>query len=228
MEKYNHLKKYIDFTWHIIYPLEREALHAQIISDHFVNKHKTTNPTIIFTGGCYGAGKGHTIRYLDSIGKIKLDDFVYVDPDKIRTKFPEYQTLLDVSQEEMGEITSREAGYIVELIEYYALENNYNIIIDGSLKDWKWHVPHFELINQSFSQFQIIVIFVVASLETIIKRNCKRCSELSIINTIKQLDEAYREYSKIISKCYQVRNFTNDHDQDFFEDINKININEKN
>lgn len=227
MEKYTHLKKYIDFTWHTYYPPERENLHAQIIESHFRDLPKKQNPVILFTGGCYGAGKGHTIRYLNAIGKINLRNWVYADPDKIRSQFPEYQTLLAEQQEKL----SKEAGYIVELIEYYALENNYNIIIDGSLHDWVWHLQHFEMIKNTFYNFEIVVIFVTAQLDTIFARNIKRCTETSrcvpetsIIRTFNKIDNAFEEYSKVIKKCYKVRNYSDDNDKDFLNDIKCITI----
>lgn len=231
MEKYAHLKKYIDFTWHTCYPPEREELHAQIIESHFRNLSQMDKPIILFTGGCYGAGKGHTLRYLHNVGKINLANWVCADPDKIRTQFPEYQTLLTEQQENLGDLTSKEAGYIVELIEYYALENSYNIIIDGSLHDWVWHLQHFEMIRNTFCNFEIIVMFVLAHLDTILERNIKRCKETlrciprtSITKIYDKINSAYDEYSKVIEKCYKVRNYSNDDDQDFLDDINKINI----
>lgn len=231
MQKFTNLKKYIDYSWHTEYPAIREVLHAKILSDHFLNKPQVKSPTIIFTGGCYGAGKGHTMRYLHSIGKINLNDWVYADPDKIRTNFPEYEKLVTEQGNKMGDITSKEAGYLVELVEYYALENGYNIIIDGSLKDYEWHISHFSMIRTNFKSFQIIVIFVMANLDTIIKRSHKRCEETlrcvpiqTIEQTFTKIDVAYEEYKKIIPKCYKVRNFSQGHDEFFLEDIQKINI----
>lgn len=227
MEKYAHLKKYVDFNWHTHYSPEREELHAQIIESHFLKLQQMENPIILFTGGCYGAGKGHTIRYLHSVGKIDLTNWVHADPDKIRTQFPEYKTSLTEQQENV----SKEAGYIVELIEYYALENNYNIIVDGSLHDWVWHLEHFEMIKNVFHRFEIVVIFVLAHLETILQRNIKRCNEISrcvpettIIKIFSKISVAFDEYSKVIKKCYQVRNYSDDADQDFLDDISKIII----
>lgn len=224
MEKYAHLKKYIDFTWHVQYSPEREELHAQIIDSHFTKLIQNDKPIILFTGGCYGAGKGHTIRYLHSVGKINLANWVHADPDKIRTQFPEYSP-------EQQENVGKEAGYIVELIEYYALENNYNIIIDGSLHDWVWHLQHFEMITNVFHRFEIVVIFVLAHLETILQRNIKRCNEISrcipetsITKIFSKINDAYEEYLKVITKCYKVRNYSDDNDQDFLDDIDKIII----
>lgn len=218
METYDSLKKYIDYTWHTEYPKERETLHAKIINNHFVDKQRNSNPLIIFTGGCYGAGKGHTMRYLHSIGKINLSEWVYADPDTIRAKY--------------NCDDFKEAGYIVEMIEYYALENNYNIIIDGSLKDYNWYIPHFKMIKETFTDYEIIAIFVVADLDTILERNKKRCIETSrcipessIVNTFNSINDAYKEYSKFLSRCYLVRNNTNQHDENFFNDIGLIVIN---
>ena len=224
-------KKYIDFTWHIKYSEERELLQSKFVLNHFLEKTCVTNPKIIFTGGCYGAGKGHTMRYLHNIGKINLDNYVCADPDKIRILFPEYDLLINTNKDNMGIITNKEAGYIVELIEYYALENNYNIIIDGSLKDHEWYIQHFQMIKKNFPQFEIIIIFVMSDLETILNRNCFRCESTQrciplqlITDTFDKIDDAYQNYLGIIQKCYKIRNYKDDTDPDFILDTNNVII----
>lgn len=233
MKKYTHLKKYIDSAWHNEnYLPSREIFHVKILESHFVGKQPVTNPQIIFTGGCYGAGKGHTLRYMNAIGKINLNNYVYADPDKIRALFPESEKILTTEPENYGKLTGKEAGYIVELIEYYALENNYNIIIDGSLHDYEWHLIHFKMINDKFCNFNIIVIFVFAELFEIFERNFKRCNETkrcipetSIIKIFNKMDHVFDLYSNtnIIKKCFKVRNYSQNKNL-FYEDVSKIII----
>ena len=235
MDKYNYLKQYIDYTWHQQYSPEREVLHAQIMDDHFTGLkiNDPNNPKIIFTGGCYGAGKGHTLRSMQSLGKIKLNEWVCLDPDRIRIKFPEYNDLLNDNPETVGYKTGKEAGYLVEMVEYYALTNGYNIIVDGSLKDHEWYIQHFNWIKINFHQYQTIIIFVFASWENIVTRNNKRCSETSrcvprksLFETSQQMEKSFQEYLKIIEKCYIVHNngSGDSDDMQFLNDISQIDI----
>ena len=176
--KYEHLKKYIDWSYHLKYSPFREKLQEKIIDSHFIGKQKLlqnfSKKKIIFTGGCYGAGKSNVLKQLQKENKINLDNFVHVDQDKMRSQIPEYETYLRDNYYTAGFKTNKETGYIAELIQLYAMSNGYNLIVDSSLTDAEWLKQYFDLIRSKFSDYEIIIIYVKASWERILERNIRR------------------------------------------------------
>lgn len=68
----------------------------------------------LFTGPM-GAGKGHTMNFLNSQGLFPLDAFVNVDPDAIRSLLPETPTYHELNAYTAGFLTQKEVGYISEV-----------------------------------------------------------------------------------------------------------------
>jgi hypothetical protein len=63
-----------------------------------------------------GAGKNHTMKWLNDSGLFPLDAFVNVDPDAIREKLPEIEGYNHHNPSTMGFLTQKEVGYITEVI----------------------------------------------------------------------------------------------------------------
>ncbi|RYH05497.1 hypothetical protein EON65_44530 [archaeon] len=93
--KYKAERGMLDYNYHHRYSEERQLLHDQLIDlflqtrvkDHrFVNVicESPLENWIVFTAGPMGAGKGHTMNWLDHEGLFPLDAFVNVNPDAIR------------------------------------------------------------------------------------------------------------------------------------------------
>lgn len=213
--KHEQLKQYIDFTYHVKYDEPREQLHEQIIDSYFLNKKPTTDPKLIFTAGCYGAGKSNVMKYLESNGKINLTDYVYVDQDKIRPLIPEYENYLSENPMSAGFKTNKETGYLSELIQLYALENNYNLIVDGSLRDHEWYSIYINLIKTQYCLYTIIILFVSASYANILIRNSKRAKLTKrtipkdcIKDAYIQSPIAFDILKKLVHKHYEINNDT--------------------
>ena len=60
-----------------------------------------------------------------------------VDPDEIRQQFPEYSLYVNQNPLKAGEMTRKEAGYVVEILTLAALQAGKNVLVDGSLRDWE-------------------------------------------------------------------------------------------
>lgn len=144
--KYEYIKPYIDLIYHSEkYDENRQQLHQEIIDRYFENKipnSKEHSSRLIFTAGCYGAGKSNVMKYLEKHGKINLSDYVYIDQDKIRPFIPEHLSYLSENPYTTGFKTNKETSYLAEFIQKHALFNNYNVIVDGSLRDWKWYITY--------------------------------------------------------------------------------------
>ena len=44
----------------------------------------------IFTAGAMGAGKGHTVAWMDQHNYFPVEDITHIDPDAFRMQFPEW------------------------------------------------------------------------------------------------------------------------------------------
>jgi hypothetical protein len=117
---------------------------------------KQSPPWIIFTAGAMGAGKSYTIKQLHSKNRFPLHKFITIDPDEIRHLLPEYQyyikqTSNSTMMEYAGVYTKKESGYISEILVQIALMNGCNVLMDGSLRDYKWYIQHFESLRNQFN-----------------------------------------------------------------------------
>lgn len=178
--KYSHLRKTLDYTFHVNYTLERQHLQDAIISDMLdeaiilgVDGNIGTVPTkpwIIFTAGAMGAGKSHTMKALVEKGCFPLRAFVSVDPDEIRRLLPEFHIYIDENPELAGELTHKEAGYIAEILTLAALQAGKNVLLDGSLRDSDWYKIYFQRLRKEFPSVRQAIIHVNAPREAVFQR----------------------------------------------------------
>lgn len=177
---YAHIRKTLDYSYHSNYTRERQLLQDAIIS-HFMRKPKIvddegqvgttpTLPFIVFTAGAMGVGKSHVIQYLHKHRYFPLSSFVIADPDEIRNHFPEYNVYKSESPLKAGELTKKEAGYIVEILSCAAIQAGKNILIDGSLRHSEWYSDYFARLKNEFSCAKICILHIVAPNDEVIKR----------------------------------------------------------
>ena len=211
--KYGYLKKYIDYTYHVKYDSDREKIQESIIDKYFVDKTPQRQNKLIFTAGCYGAGKSNVMKQLHKLGKINLDEYVIADQDKMRTYLPEYEGYLRENHFTAGFKTNKETCYMSELVQRHALCNGYNLIIDSSLRDGNWHLNYINWIKQTYPNYDIIIIFVAASWTRILERNIKR-GEITrrviplecLANAFKQSPISFKLLKNNVDKHYYVFN----------------------
>jgi hypothetical protein len=123
--KYKYERSIMDYTYHKHYSKERQQLQDRIMERfHETKVFDTDNPSIfcssplenwiVFTAGPMGAGKGHTVSWLNSSGLFPLEAFVNVDPDAIRLLLPETNEYNNRDAMTCGHLTQKEVGYISE------------------------------------------------------------------------------------------------------------------
>ena len=117
-----------------------------------------------------GAGKGHTMHALASNNYFPLRSYVSVDPDEIRQQFPEFHLYATRSRAKAGERTHKEAGYVTEITTRVALDRGYNVLVDGSLRDWSWYAEYFKKLKREYKKLRIAIIYVSAPREIIFER----------------------------------------------------------
>lgn len=224
--KYKYILNYLDKNYfNEIYNHERSLLHERIVDSYFINK-KKSNRTIIFTGGCYGSGKSHVLKELHKHSKINLDNYIFIDPDQLRSFLPEYSVLLNTDPWNAGLKTNKEVFFISELIKYHALFNKYPVIYDSSLKDYEWVSKHFEWLYSQFEDIKICIIHVYASWIHVLERNLiraeqtKRCIPLRFIKNAYDLSIKSNEHLKDIVDLNIV--IKNDSDDELNEQLKNL------
>lgn len=182
--KYVEFRKMIDYTYHRFYRKERQLLQDSIVTeflhhpvtvrDSFINITCETpvNNWVVYTAGCMGAGKSHTMKWLQNNSYFPLDSFVYVDPDRIRYRLPEMKRYVEIDANTSGLLTHKESGLIAEILTKAALQQGKNILIDGSLRDSEWNLKQFKEFNRSGKK--IAIIHVHASRATENERAARR------------------------------------------------------
>ena len=117
-----------------------------------------------------GAGKSHVLQYMHQHGYFPLLSFVIVDPDEIRNHFPEYDLYKSENPLHAGELTRKEAGYIVEILTHAAMQSGKNVLVDGSLRDWAWYEEYFACLKDEYACVKISILHVDAPRDAIIER----------------------------------------------------------
>lgn len=177
----------LDYSYHKFYNQDRQVLQDSMIDlFHDTVVHDTENNTtcevpsenwMVFTAGCMGAGKGHTIHWLASQGLFPLNAFVRVDPDDLRDLLPELPGYIRENPSTAGNMTQKEAGYIAEVLTSDALQKGKNVLVDGSLRNAEWYKQYILSLHAKFPKLRFAIIHVTASEYTIFERVAKRTKE---------------------------------------------------
>lgn len=178
--KFSHIRETLDYKYHSNYTFERQNLQDAIVSDMIDSAIITdvdgkigsvpTEPWIVFTAGAMGAGKSHTMSVLVEKGWFPLQAFVIVDPDEIRRLLPEYHMYIDDNPELAGELTSKEAGFIAEILTLAALQAGKNVLQDGSLRDANWYQQYFSRLRKEFPSVRQAILHITAPREAVFRR----------------------------------------------------------
>lgn len=110
------------------------------------------------------------MKQLASRDLFPLESYIIVDPDEIRSHFPEYHMYARECPEEAGNLTHREAGYVAEIMTEAAMQRGYNVLVDGSLKDSEWYKEYFASIKRKYTNTRIAILHIFAPRESILKR----------------------------------------------------------
>mmetsp|Transcript_10334 Transcript_10334/g.19023 ORF Transcript_10334/g.19023 Transcript_10334/m.19023 type:complete len:189 (+) Transcript_10334:552-1118(+) len=117
-----------------------------------------------------GSGKSYTMNHLASKGLFPLQAYVIVDPDEIRSHFPEYHWYATHSPPRAGELTQKEAGYVAELVTAAALQRGYNVLVDGSLRDAEWYQEYFQSLRKEYDALRIAILHITAPRDVAFER----------------------------------------------------------
>lgn len=123
--KYQKERALLDYSYHLMYSEERQLFHDTLIDKfHKTRVHDAKHDWycesplenwIVFTAGVMGAGKGHTMTWLNKEKLFPMGAFVHVDPDAIRHLLPEFEIYNHHDMSQSGYLTQKEVGYISEV-----------------------------------------------------------------------------------------------------------------
>jgi len=189
--KYRDIREKLDYTFHENYTEERQlfqdTLIDQIISNYTDNnsnnKNKSNNRKdnsdgqreLIYTAGAMGAGKTHTLRFLDKEGWLGLDNFFMIDPDRFREMLPEYQHMKQTDRLNAAAFFHKESCILSEITFRFGCMQGYNIISDGSMSNTEWYIDEIKMIRELYPHYRITIIYVEADWERIVDRVDSRC-----------------------------------------------------
>jgi hypothetical protein len=193
----------LDYSYHKYYNSDRQLLQDTMIDlFHDTVIHDTENNTtcdvplenwMVFTAGCMGAGKGHTIHWLASQGLFPLNAFVRVDPDTLRELLPELSGYINADPATAGYMTQKEAGYIAEVLSLEALRKGKNVLVDGSLRQADWYKEYITGLHEQFPKMRFAIIHVTAKESTVYERVEKRTKETGRVVPKELLQDTLRQ-----------------------------------
>jgi predicted ABC-type ATPase len=207
----------IDYTFHKHYNIDRQLLQDHImekflqttiryvIDDEEIICDRPKQPWLVFTAGCMGAGKGHTIKWLADKELFPLKAFVQVDADALRELLPEFKEYNKIDETKAGYNTQKEVGYISELLTLDGLDKGKNVLVDGSLRDAEWYSKYIKDIRLQFPHINIGILYVTATKDTILQRAADRAKETGrvvpeevILSTLRKIPESIRILSPLV------------------------------
>lgn len=210
--KYAEIRKTLDYNYHSNYTRSRQLVQDSII-DNILRKplihdqdtgHTCTTtsskPWIVFTAGPMGAGKSWTIRHLADRGDFPLEAFVVVDPDEIRRHLPEYETYVSLNSKTAGDLTRKEAGLLSEILTLVSIENRYNVLQDGSLRDADWYEKYFQGLRKKYpDNLKLAILHVTAPPKVVHERAARRAKKTGRVVPAETLEMSMRQVPVSVS-----------------------------
>ena len=192
--KYANVRQCLDYTFHKHYLKERQLLQDAIICKAFAGKDPVGAPKLYLTAGAMGAGKTHTIR---DLLKESFSCYVIADVDRVTHQLPEMKRLLKDDPYNAGKILHSEACTIHELIFRKAVQDRYDVIIDSSLRNGSFY-EKFLFKVKAEGIYEIIIVHVIASLETCLRRAEQRAKETGRHVPRSSIEQSVRECPKAV------------------------------
>ena len=154
-----------------------------------------------------GAGKSHTMKRLSAKSLFPLDAYVVVDPDEIRSHFPEYRLYAQLVPERAGELTHREAGYVAEIATAAALRLGYNVLVDGSLWDDGWYSGYFARLRAENEALRIAILHITAPRKAVFVRAANRARETGRVVPLETMEKSIEHVPISIKKLAPLVDF---------------------
>jgi len=206
-------RKRLDYSYHPYYRRERRLLQDQIVLKYLKEGQgaRACSPDsprwVVFTAGAMGSGKSHTMEWLSSNGLFPLSHFLWVDPDELRPNLPEWQGYLNADPERAVRLMQRETGMLSEVLVLEALKRDYNVVIDGTLRDYKWYMKQFEQLRAHHPNYRIGILHIRASLGAIKQRVKSRARKTGRVVPEAEIEASFRQVPESVGVLAPLADF---------------------
>ena len=190
------IRESLDYTYHTNYTHERQKFQDYLIrknvllhkglrksdighintsqqSSNLINSRK---PWLVHTCGPMGAGKGWVLGWMSANDLLPLEKVSKIDPDTFKLRMPEWPKLKKKGTK-AGSLTHAESCYISEIAQNVAMNNDMDVWIDGSLRDYEWYKTNFQKIRQKWPNYNIAILSITAPNDLIKTRLKGRAKE---------------------------------------------------
>eukprot|EP00931_Biecheleriopsis_adriatica_P006688 TRINITY_DN108051_c0_g1_i1.p1 TRINITY_DN108051_c0_g1~~TRINITY_DN108051_c0_g1_i1.p1 ORF type:complete len:1108 (+),score=173.82 TRINITY_DN108051_c0_g1_i1:48-3371(+) len=167
-DHFKDIREKCDESYHGIYTKARQEWQDEEIQKTLDVGKKSATPWLIYTCGPMGVGKSYVLKWLEAQGYFPLmKTIVHIDPDQFKYKMPEFEKY---SCESRGTKCHKESAYMMEIAQEAAMKQQFDIWVDGSLKDAKWYCQQFQDIRDTYPHYRIAIFYINAKEEVILKR----------------------------------------------------------
>ncbi len=159
------------------YTIERKLLHNEIIESFLKGQlQQEQEPESILLGGGSAAGKSSIGELVIKGYKLQKQNMIWIDPDKIKEKIPEYQDAMESedieSMKQAAFLVHNESSDITMKLLKICMKRKLNFMYDGTMKN---EVKYIKLIQQlRQAGFSIKAIIVDVSIKVALERSNMR------------------------------------------------------
>lgn len=158
---------FIDRSYHGYYSESRQKVLDSIIASDLVGKASQLKPEIIFFAGGSGSGKSSLLSQIQKYTGINTNEFVVVDPDRIKGRLPEFLQMRESNPELAARVVHRESNYASEILLEAALRRGRHIIFDTTLANAEYFIGLVTRIKMMFPEYKLTLMHIEAPVSEI-------------------------------------------------------------
>lgn len=175
---------------------EREALHRKIVEEALQGVEKSEDPTFYMMGGGPAAGKSTMVN----TGAVKIPDEkhgVYVDPDAIKAKLPEYQQMIKAGDQNAARYAHEESSALAKRVYEVAAKNGYDVVYDGT-GDGSVGSVKKKLATATANGMKTKGVYATVPTETAVQRANARAAKTGRVVPEEQIRGTHKKVSQIL------------------------------
>lgn len=206
--KYSEFRRKLDYNYHAN-PIEsRQHLQDSILEPIATSPQTNNSPWAIFSAGSMAVGKGYVLARLQENHLLDLNDFMKIDPDKIKSELPELAGYLQVQKDTAATKLHRESTQMADILLEMGIAKRYPLLVDGSLRDVDYYTSLFARLKES--GYRIAILHIVANREVILERARRRGEATGRFVPLEILEASMRQVPASVQSLSQfaTRTFT--------------------
>lgn len=178
---------------------ERKALHDSIIDKLFegIKKPKNGEKEAVFLMGAPASGKSTIVKSL----KIDDNEYVLSDADLVKSMIPEYNEGVKQRARNSAMLVHEESSYVVKQVRDKAVEEGYNIIVDGTGANYDKYAKVMKEMKDK--GYKVTLIYANSDVETGIQRANARAEKTGRFIPEDFLRDAYAKIPGNFKKLYK-------------------------